>query len=549
MRKTPSIPVALLALALVASAVLLLVLGSGLTFFQDTWAFLMHRQGFTAGAFLDPHGEHIVVIPVGIEKLLIDAFGMTSALPERLVLTAMLLATAVLLFVYVRRRLGDWLALMTTVIVLFLGPAWQVLLWPFEHLLVGSMLAGIAMLLALERENRRGDAEACVYLAISIGFSSLGVAFAAGAAVEVLLRLRDRGWHRAYVPAVPLLLYAAWYLAYGHEAKSSLSLHNVLHSPVYLVEGVGAGLGAVSGLTALEGSGQGTAYLGIALLAVLVVLLAWRQLRRPGVSIWFWPLAASAAGFWLLGGFNQIPGREASSSRYMHIAGILVLMLLAELLRGARLGTRALLACGAATAAAVVLNLGPLLDGADFLEEQTVLTRSDLAAMEIAERTIQPYFGLTPEIAGTPSLVDVNAAEYFPAVRDHGSPAYSLEELASAPEAGRRQADVVLSLALPLSTETELGTYDSAAGEGCIEIPPGAPPVGGVPLGPGVTKIEVAPGPQAAFKLRRFAVAEFRVSTEGAPGESTTLLRIPRDNATQPWFLQVEAQQAARICG
>ena len=35
---------------------------------------------------------------------------------------------------------------------------------------------------------------------------------------------------------------------------------------------------------------------------------------------------------------------------------------------------------------------------------------------------------------GTPALIDVNAAEYFPAEREYGSPAYSPPELAEAPE-------------------------------------------------------------------------------------------------------------------
>jgi hypothetical protein len=534
----------LLGLALLASAVLLLVLGSGLTFFQDTWAFLMHRQGFSTDAFLEPHNEHIVLIPVAIEKLLIEFFGMTSALPERIVLTAMLLGTAALLFVYVRRRVGDWPALMAAVIVLFLGPAWQVLLWPFEYSLVGSMLTGIAMLLALERRDRRGDLEACVYLLVSIGFSSLGIAFAVGAAVDVLIRRRSGGWRRLWVPAAPLALYAAWYLAYGREAESALSLRNVLHSPVYLAEGVAAGVGAVSGLTALEGGEEGTPYLGAALLVVLVALLVWRLWRRPRIPARFWPLAASAASFWLLGGFNQIAGREPSASRYMHIAGIFVLMLAAGLLDGVRLGRRALLACAAATVAAVALNVGLLLDGADRFEEQTVLTRSDLAAMEIAERTIPPHFGLTPEIAGTPSLIDVNAAEYFPAVREHGSPAYSLEELAAAPEAGRAQADVVLALALPLRTATERGAFRPRGERGCVVVAPGRD----VAVPPGETRIEVAPGPPASLALRRFAREEHRVRTEPAPGGSVTALEVPRDATSRPWQLRVEAEQLVRVC-
>jgi hypothetical protein len=63
-----------------------------------------------------------------------------------------------------------------------------------------------------------------------------------------------------------------------------------------------------------------------------------------------------------------------------------------------------------------------------------------------------------------------------------------------------------------------------------------------------LTRIEVAPGPPAELSLRRFAVEEFPVPTEDAPGGSAVLLRIPRDNSDQPWNLHVDAEQEARVC-
>ena len=131
----------LLGAALLASAALLLALTSGFTFFQDTWEFLINRREFTVDALLKPHNEHIVVIPVAIELVLLRLFGMSSALPEYLLLIAALLASATLLFVYVRRRLGPWAALIAAVLLLFLGPAWQDILWPFEIGFVGSILS------------------------------------------------------------------------------------------------------------------------------------------------------------------------------------------------------------------------------------------------------------------------------------------------------------------------------------------------------------------------------------------------------------------------
>jgi hypothetical protein len=233
----------------------------------------------------------------------------------------------------------------------------------------------------------------------------------------------------------------------------------------------------------------------------------------------------------------------------MHVGAILVLLMLADLLKGVRFGTRALVVAGVAVLAAATINVGELEDGSDYLHEQTVLTRADIGAMEIAGRTIPSSFALAPELAGTPALIDVNAAEYFPAEREYGSPAYSPRELAEAPEPGRRQADAILAQALPISTVTRLDTALGAGAHHCVALPDGPSESGReVRLSPGLTRIGLAPGPPASFALRRFAVGEYPVPTEGAPGGSVTVLRIPRDRAGQPWFLRVEAAQAARVC-
>lgn len=544
-------PTVLLGVALLASAALLLALGWNYTFFQDTWAFLLDRQGFSPHDFLAPHNEHIVLIPVAINKLALEVFGMSTARPEMVAMTLTLLASGVLLFVYVRRRVGPWLALIAAVLLLFLGSAWPVLLWPFEIEFSGAVMAGIAMLLMLDRDDRRGDIWACVLLAISIGFGSLGLSFAAAALVDVFQKRHSRGWRRAYVPLVPLLLYVAWYAGWGHTAEHHLTLHNVLMSPQYMFDGFASSLDSLAGLSSIPVNSLGQPDWGRPLLIGAIALVAFGQWRKPGFSPRFWPVAAAGVSYWLLAAFNFIPGREAASSRYVYAGAAFVLLMAAELLRGIRFSRKGLLIAGAVALVAIGPNLAQMKDGSAWLKEQTVFTRADLAAMEIAGRTIPPSFTLgSVEVSGTASLALVEAGKYFEAMHRWGSPAYSPAELEAAPQPGRHFADIVLSQALPLSTVTRLETYspDSAA-ENCVTLPAGsASPTSEVRLSPGLTRIELAPGPHAAFSLRRFSVGEYPVVTEGADGESTTLLRIPRDHASQPWYLHVEASQAARIC-
>src|SRR5262249_53104513 len=229
----------LLAAAVAASGALLLVLGSRLTFLLDDWEFLLYRPGVSAHSVLDPHNEHIVVLPVLIYKAITATFGISSALPFRVASTALFLAGCVVLFFYLRTRVGDWLALLGTVAILFLGAAWEDLLWAFQIGFMGSIACGLGALLALERRDPFGDGLACALLTGSILFSSLGIPFLAGAAVA--LALRGEGWRRhMYVIAIPAAIYAAWWHGWGHTGDNSLSAHNAANTAEFVAD-AGAG--------------------------------------------------------------------------------------------------------------------------------------------------------------------------------------------------------------------------------------------------------------------------------------------------------------------
>lgn len=546
-RTSRNAPTLLLGAALAGAVALYLALTWRFTFLQDTWDFLIHRRGFDADSFLKPHNEHIVVIPVAIEQLLIRVFGMTSAKPEFVLLAVALAVTAALLFVYARRRVGPWFALFAALLILFLGPAWELLLWPFEISLLGSVLFGLAMLLALERGDRSGDMLACLFLALSLGFSTLGIPFAVAALVAILQSPRERWRGRAYIFVVPVALFALWYLGWGHEAESHLSLRNVLTSPRFVLEAIAVGTGNLFGLGVNPVNNTIETLWGAILVVGIGALVAARRVRRPGFDPGLWPVAAAALTSWFLTAFNQMPGREPVSSRYQYASCVFIVLLLVNLLAKERFGRRAVVAGAVVTVLALGPNLVALKDGRDVLETQSVLTKADTAAIEIARRTVSPSFQLTPEVAGTTTLVDVSAGPYLEAVDQYGSPAYTPTELEAAPEEGRRAADVVLATALPIAVRTRPGAYRAARrGASCVTVSGGRP--GEVRLPNGRTGVEVAPGGEASLSLRRFAEGEYPVSIASLPGESTTVLRIPRDEATQPWYLHVEAPQQVRVC-
>jgi hypothetical protein len=545
-------PVLLLGLAMAVAAGVTLGFIWHTTFFADSWDLLMDRRDPSIDVLLTPHNEHLVMFPILINEVVLRVFGMDSGTPELILLVLFLCATAGLVYVFVERRVGAWPALFAAILLLFLGPAYEVLLWPFEIALIGPMLFGVAAILALDRPSTRNDVIACACISVGLGFSNLGVAFIAAGFVSVLLGPRDRWLSRAYIWVVPLALFAAWYIGWGHEAESHLGIHNILDAPAFVINTVAVGIGSMSGLGTAAGLVVDLTWSRIvALLVVIGVALWWRarHLVASRLDRALWTVLAAGLANWALAALNAFAGREPTSSRYQYESAIFVLLILACLFNGARPTRNWLIAGGVAVILAIGPNIVVLHEASKNYKREAVLTRADTAAIEIAQRTIDPNFELTAENAGTGALVNVYGGKYLEAVSEYGSPAYSEAELAGASPEGRHQADVVLFHALPISVTDRVGRYEKAAGADCVSVPPPEGEPREVRLSPGTTEIEVGPGDPANVSLRRFSgPGEFPVVTGGTPGESTVVLKIPRDESKRPWYVNVEAAQGARVC-
>jgi hypothetical protein len=499
------------------------------------------RDGWSADALLGPHNEHPYLGPIVVYKLLLAVFGMDSTLPFRLVNLALLIGVAWLVMVFVRSRLGPWPALIAAALLLFLGPAWEDLLWPAGISFLGSMAAGLGALALLDRERTR-EAWVCALLVVSLCFSSLGLVFAAGVAVDVALRGRGGAARarlaRAWVPAVPVVLYAVWFLAYGHEAQGNASLDNLLGIPLYAWTAAAAVLASLLGLVQVDPTAAGAVVSfdwGKPLLVAGLVGAGILIARDPRViSQRLWVLAATAAVFWASAGLNQVPGREPGASRYQLIGAVLVILIAAELLRGRRLGRGGLWVAAALAALAVVSNIGALRNGERFLREQSDTARAELTALELAREAVDPGFVLSSEVTETPYLAPIVAGPYFEAVDRDGSPVDSPGDLLEASEENRGRADRLLASALGVSLEPATGS-----GEGCERLDPS----GELAVPPEGSLIEPIEGPTTVL-LRRFAEDTYPV--ELGPASGASALRIAADDSTQPWTLGLDAP--ARIC-
>lgn len=530
--------------AMAASAAYIVVLGSRLTFLLDDWGYILLRRGNGLDSWMRPDNEHFVAGPVTVWKLLIGLFGIESMLPFKLVSTALFLLGAWFLFLWIRRRVGEWPALLMVIAVLFLGAAFDDLLWFASITFLGSMAGGLGMLVALDRRDERGDLLACLGLAVSLVFSSLWVAFAAGAALDVFLRRRERPWlRRAFIVAVPALVYVAWWIGWGHEAESALSLHNVIRSPLWVFDSIASAIAAILGfaipaewITAPNGLDWGRP------LAVVLLLLAlWRLWRMPRVPRSLWVAIAVGLAFWLLGGFDVKPGRIASASRYQYPSAAFVLMIAAGLLEGVRFERRMLAPALVVLAAAVLPNVVFLHEAYESYLHTSELERADLAALEIARPRVEPTFFVTEDVADT-GYVPVEANSYFEARDADGSPAYDEAELVAAPEEARIPADKVLAKALAVELEPAAGPGPEArcarhaarASEpAVVELPPGG--------------VVLRAGAPLEASLGRFSES-FPVELGQLKPAAWEALRIPRDASSRRWLLRLTGTGEVAVC-
>lgn len=537
----------LLAAAMVASGAIIVTLGSHVTFVLDDWTYILYRRDFSADAFFGPANEHLVAGAVATWKLLLSGFGIGSVVPFRIVSTAMFLLGNWFLFVWIRRRLGPWPALFATVPVLFLGAAYEDLFWFASITFLGSLTCGLGMLVALDRRDAVGDRLACAWLVGTMLFSSLWVPFAAGAAVDIALRRGERDWRRrAWVVLVPVVLYALWWLGWGHEAEGSISLHNIAATPIFVIDSFAAALAALLGLATPVSEGMPSPSgldWGRPLAVALGGLALWRAYKVERIPRSFWVVLAIGLSFWILGGFAVKEGRVPWASRYQLPGATFVLLVAAELLRGVKLDRRLLAPAAVVVVAAVASNGLFMKEAADSYERSTAIVRADLTALEIARETVDPSFFLDEEFADT-GFAYIDAGSYFAAVDDFGSPAYTIDELRESTPEARFAADKVLLNAL----RVELEPVERPAlppGE-CIEVPADRT----VPLPPRGAVVVAGDRPIDDIKMKRFAdpgrLFPVDFETGIAAGEAIAI-PIPSDLSTVPWKLQLEGA-AATVC-
>jgi hypothetical protein len=528
------------------SGVLLMYMGRGLTFFYDDWDFVTHDYGGGFQSLMQAHVGNISVFPVAIYKVLFHLVGLNHYAVFRLVVVVLHLISGGLIFVLAARRIPRVPALLATALILFLGAAWEDLLWGFQVGYMLSIVGGLAMWVLLERRDRLGDVAAMACLTIAVGSSSLGIAVTAGAAAELLWRRHDR--KRVWVVVIPAILYALWYLSYG---ESQVTENSLIAAPGYFADLIAAAFGALIGRGLDWGRPLAVAG-GLALLGYLI--------RPRHVSARLVGLLATGIVLWAITAAARSTISSAESSRYVYLGAVVIVLVGVELLRGVTFTSRVVGIATASVAFAVLSGLNVLHAGAAGRRENAEVLTAELGALELAAAHAPPTW--QPDVQRAPQIM---AGPYLHTVRAmRSSPADTPVRIAAANPTARAAADGVL-LALDAPTLKSLGTIQpsplarapdvvaitggaQSKRGGCVQLTPAATesmtanltlPSGGV-----VVRAEG----NAALALKRFGDSFVPLATQAA-AHGAEVLSLPPDAASTPWQLQLVSQSQILICG
>lgn len=536
-----------LGLAMCISATWLLIAGDGLTFVNDDIfyyaQFLVHgtsdvRPSDGIEYFLAPSNGHLVVGGKLVYRAIFELAGANYFVFRAVDIAGVMICVG-LFFELARRRIGPLAALVPSVSLLFLGFGWEAFLWAFDMHTIYALAFGLGAILALQSESRRGDVATCCLLVLSITMIELGLAFAVGVAISVLIR--SGRLRRAWIFLIPLALYAGWWIWSRHFDQSVIELSNVRLIPITVADALGAVSGSVFGVNP-TGSGvpepltEVTPW-GYALAALAALALVFR-LCRGGVPRTLWVFLGVALAYWTL---IALGDRAADSSRYIFVGTLLVFLVAADALDGVRLPGPAVLAAACLVAVAIPANVAKLYDGRGPQLRDARTTTAEYAMLDLVRGPIKPEYapGKDPRVIalGGSVFTPMEAGDYLRAARRFGHLGMPLDEVRSGSLELREIADASLVGALRLRLQPASSPAD----------PTGCPSALGGRPGHGVYFFPRRAGVLLGSRAKRpieVGIGRFGKGGPGValgklnPGEWASLT-LPRDAAPDRWWVAV----------
>ncbi len=564
---------------MVAAAVFIWVETRDHTLFLDEWGFLVRRDGFTVDGLLEPEYGHLLLFPLILYRGAWDLFGIGTDVPLRLALIFFDLLASILLFVWLERRVGSWIAAGAASLVCVLGSGWEVVATTDGVAALISISAGLGMMLMLDRGDRRGDVWAGVLLAVSLASFGTGVPFIVAA---VILVNCDSPWRRRrnWAWAIPVVAYLAWraWASAEFEDSSFFNWQNLPNVPSLLVDSLGGSLAAITGLFRTPGQIGGNVFrldIGEPMAIGLLAFCAYWFVKGFRVERRAWAVIATYFAFWVAVAMVLGPARPdlATAPRYFYPGVVLLLMAGAAVVaRPPRLSSRAWVVLGIVLVSALVANLFQYHYSARYVGQLSALVRADLTALDLGRGRIpdsfEPDGPAIRDAYGQAGITILTAGSYYAHEDEFGTPSYSVAELTGEGETVRKRADVVLASGLALALESVPALppaaakpppvlvntgVESIASGGCLGLRPGRP---GSHLAIGVpasglgfeAPAGAAPGtPAASVNLGRFAEGIYAAAGSVSAGSAATL-SIPPDDANVPWKALVAPSAPLRVC-
>ncbi len=552
-------PQVLLAACVAIAVAVNLWVTRGQTFFSDEWGRLL-LYGDSVDSILRGYSGHLVLVHALLYKAVLGLFGADTYLPFRLIEASLVGICGVLFYLLARASSGPWGSLAATVVVLFLGSAFEVTATPYGIVILLPMAFGLGALVCLRRFPGDGDLLACLLLVAAVASQSVGLAFVAGAGVVLAQQSGRRVYARAWVVFIPAVIYAAWYawsrLTAPAAFEQPVHLSNLGQVPSTMVGVSAAGLSAASGLfggSGFTGDGAFASFnldAGYLLLGLLVVAAFWRVRRGPPLRREIWVPLALALTFWGLVGMATGPDRPPQSSRYLYPSAAFLLLFLLQGARGTQATPRVVLLACVAVAVSLIPNLLSLTTQAGRIRGFAPGERAELGALDLlrGEVPVTSLPAVTIEAGvlrvgrGWPPIA---SSRYFDAVDRYGSPALTPSQLALAGESQRQAADRVLLEAGDLAAvPAPSGRAPPSRGCGAAGGSSGGPasPVRVPPQGLVVRPLSHAS--RVTVAARRFAAAPQPLRLPSVPGP--VLLASRAGPEGPPWLVFVSGGKVCR---
>ncbi len=511
---------------LVTVAGLMLYLTRGLTFNLDEWIVVTERRGPGAPSLLAPHNEHLSVLIIATFIALLKIGGLDAFALFMVPLIALQLALGVLLFVTAKARVGVGIAFAVVMTALLSGLAFENFLIPGQAGQMASIVAGVAAFLILDRPpSQRDDRLLCGLMIVSLCSSGLGIPILVGVAVELLLT--SAGRQRLWVVGAPFALYVLWYAAFG---TNRAGFEELTLSALWAWTAMSHAAGALIGERQVEPGQQ--------LLVLLLLLLAYRTFRvKPASRIRLAAIATVLLMFYGLTAISRHDVAPASSSRYLTVGLVFLLLMLVEAARGWKI--RPWVPYLVVLLALISFSKDSKIafkDGRSLFLQRSERVRASLGAVELLGRDrVDAKLEIAPFAA--PFL---EAGHWFDTLDDlRGDPGYTPAQLVRASEDARGFADDTLIRAGGLA----ISPVPPNAGAACDR-----PWRGGTgPVAPQGVRVEAPRSAPLTIRARRFADDKWVVVgvLPIAPGHALELHPL-EDAAAKPYVLQ--ATGAARVC-